>query len=177
MGWDFVTDATKADVIREKVAGWEGPSGKTVCLRHCLKGNILWTVMETTYSGDFLAKTVDTPPVERWIGCTILGVEKGVGWGSKDMSESMGPCFYSVPLAYLDLVPEPGGLYAAGWRDKVRAYHAARARTVKIGETVKLYGTAINEVVIESLRPLRGRAVGGTLYRIPRRMLVPAGLR
>jgi hypothetical protein len=173
MGWDFEYGATKATVIRDLAAGWTG----TTCLRHCVKGNIFWAVYETTHTGDFLAKTVGTPPVERWIGCSILGAEKGVGWGSKNLSESEGPCYYSCPLAYLDLVPEPEGLYATGWREKVRRYHATRGRTLRVGEMVTLFGCSINEVVIESLRPLMGRAVGGALYRIPRRMLVPVDLR
>ena len=169
MGWDFGHGETRADRIRDLTKAWESETASYTTLRHCAKGNILWYVVEKTDKA--------TGATSRAIGCSILGAMKGVGWGSKDMSEEMGPCYYSVPLSYLDMVPEPEGKYAAGWREKVRKYHAARGKPLRIGETVTLFGCSINEVVIEKLRPLMGRAVGGMLYRIPRRMLVPADLR
>src|SRR3990172_3602103 len=108
MGWDFTSGATKSDVIKEFTKGWEGESRKTVCLLHCVKGTILWTVMEATIKVD--------GKIDRWIGCSILGAEKGFGWGRKDMDEGMGPCFYNCPLEYLDMVPVPAGEFAKGWQ-------------------------------------------------------------
>jgi hypothetical protein len=85
------------------------------------------------------------------------------------MEESMGPCYYSCPLKYLDLVPEPDNRYAKEWRIKVRAYHARRKALV-IGATVKLERCTIPELTIVSLRPLLGM-YAGIRYRIPLKLL------
>ena len=42
----------------------------------------------------------------------------------------MGPCYYSCPPVYLDMVPVAN----AQWRDQVRAHHAARTRKVEVGD-------------------------------------------
>ena len=168
MGWDFGTGETKSDRIRDLTRDRDTDTASYRCLRRCVKGNVLWYVMEITHKGD-------SPGVERFIGCSLLGAMKDVGWGSKDMDESMGPCNYNVPLEYLDLVPEPAHNY--GWRDKVRAYHAAHAKKLTVGETVPLHGCSIKEATIVSLKPLRGRAPNGVVYRLPRRYLVPSEFR
>lgn len=166
MGWDFTSGATKADRIRELTKGWESDDATHTVIRKCVKGNILWYVMEI--------RDKATDATSRWIGCSLLGAEKGFGWGSKDMSEEMGPCFYNVPLEYLDMVPEPAHNY--GWRAKVRAYWAAAGRKLTVGETVKLRdGCRPAEITIETLKPLRGRGPDGRMYKIPRRLLAPTG--
>ncbi len=47
-----------------------------------------------------------------------------MGWGYKELEESMHPYFYSCPLGYLNLVPieQYGG--NAQWRSLVKQYHA-----------------------------------------------------
>jgi hypothetical protein len=64
---------------------------------------------------------------ERFIGLDLMkGGGRESGWGYKDLCESMGPCEVNCPLSFLELAPVPDGEYAAGWREKVREYHAAK---------------------------------------------------
>jgi hypothetical protein len=180
MGWSFGHGDTKQDVINRLTADqkWgtkDGVERHGKCLAKCLRGNILWYVMEIT--GE------DISP-ERFVGCSILGKEKDYGWGSKDMEESMGPCYYSCPLKYFDMVPDPGG-YATEWRAKVRADRQVVASVVKVGaEPVRLKikagwrlrggGGPITEIVVKREgRRLRGW-INGCMSRIPRKMLVGA---
>jgi hypothetical protein len=158
MGWLYTSGITRSELIARRTKPWENQGLSARCLEHTCVGNVLWTVWEHTKDGK----------AERFIGCDLLAGHNGSGWGYKDMEESMGPCYYSCPLKYLDLVPEPDSPYAKEWRTKVREYHArrARARALKVGETVALVGCRIPEVTITSIRPLRG-TYGGRLYRIP----------
>jgi hypothetical protein len=116
---------------------------------------VLWTVWEHRRREG---------AVDRYIGCDLLAGQRGYCWGYKDMEESMGPCYYTCPLKYLDLVPEPDSR-----RAKVRAYHAKR-RALAVGATVKLVHCRVPEVTIVSLRPLVGE-YAGTRYRIPLKLL------
>ena len=159
MGWDFSMGATKKSVIADLMKGWESETSKVVSLAHCTKGNILWGVMETT--------TKATGETRKWISCSILGAEKDFGWGSKDMTESMGPCYYTCPLSYLEMVPAA----SEEWRTKVRAYHTKMNVKLKVGDRVKLSeGCNPGEMTVTSLKPLRAVA-NGTTYRLPKRYL------
>lgn len=116
MGWDFAQGYKKKDVIADLTRGWESETSKCACLQSCVRGNVLWAVMETTNKV--------TGQVAKWIACNLLGAEKGFGWGSKNMSEAEFPYYFSCPLGYLDLVP----VECAEWRGKVREYHAGRRK-------------------------------------------------
>jgi hypothetical protein len=159
MGWSFTGGWTKKDVIANLTKGWENENTKVSSVAHCTKGNILWAVMETL--------TKETGKVDRWILCSILGSDKGFGWGSKDMEEGMGPCYYTCPLSYLEMVP----VASEGWRVKVRAYHAKMSVKLKVGDRVKLTsGCNPGEMTVTNLKPLRAVA-NGTTYRLPRRYI------
>ncbi len=158
MGWLFTQGQTRSELIARRTRPWQNQGISAHCLEHTCVGNVLWTVWEHTKGGK----------AERFIGCDLMAVQRGYGWGYKDMEESMGPCYYSCPLKYLDMTPEPDSRCAKEWRVKVRQYHARRAQALalKVGETVPLVGCRIPEVTITSIRPLRG-TYGGRLYRIP----------
>lgn len=57
---------------------------------------------------------------------------KNMGWGYKDMDESMGPCYFDCPLSLLAMTDEPTEGYAVAWRAKVRAHHAAKKARPKL---------------------------------------------
>lgn len=158
MGWLFTYDATKADVIRDLTAPEENETRRWETIAHCVRGNVLWSVIEITYKQD--------PQRKRFIACHLLARRKGYGWGYKDMEESIHPCYYSCPLKYLDMAPVAN----ADWRAGVRAYHRNSCRKLEIGQKVGIKGSTIPWVVISSLRPLTGD-YGGRRYRVPRRML------
>jgi len=173
MGWTFHAGATRQDVIADLVKGWDGEEIKCISLSHAVRGNILWCLYETTHKA--------SGKVSTWIGCSILGSDPGYGWGSKDMEESMGPCYYSCPLSFLDRAPQPGNKYSADWRATVRAYHAKLAagrmnkRTVAVGDTIDNPGYQhIGPMQVEQIilgpkgqrRLIRARAKSGQLYHL-----------
>lgn len=158
MGWLFTQSATKADIINNLIAAEENDTRRWETLRHCVRGNVLWAVVEITYKDD--------RPPKRFIGCYLLAKEDGYGWGYKDMEESMYPYYYSCPLKYLDMVPVAN----ADWRVEVRKHHGKRNRKLEKGQRVAIVGSSVPWVTIRSLRPLLGEYDGLT-YRVPRRML------
>lgn len=153
MGWDFGMGDTKKSVIADRIA----PTSRTKTLTHAVRGNVLWTVRETTHPNG---------NVERWIGCDLLGSKKGFGWGYKDMSESEGPCYYTCPVTFLEMTPVANN----EWRSEVWKYHRRTKQKLEVGQVVKLVNASIPEVKIVSTRPLRG-TYDGVTYRVPRRML------
>ena len=167
MGWLFTEGQSRREVIHARLhRRWcEGYSGR--CLAHALRGNILWSVWE-------LAKPDCSS--ECFIACDVLASKRDYGWGYKDMEESVGPCYYSCPLAYLEMVPAAN----EGWRSRVREYrerHKTRKKAIsdlRIGETVPLEDCEIPEAMIVSLNPLQGY-YHGRLYEL-RRQFIFAGL-
>ncbi len=165
MGWTFSAcpKLTRAELIQRRTRSDTQSDGtRWECLRHAAVGNVLWMVWEVS-PGDPARLPY------RFIGCDLLAAGgKGEGWGYKDMCESMGPCYYSCPLAYLEMVPVAN----AGWREKVREYHESRRRKVNVGDVLIFDGLSIPEakVVGKHGRSLIGE-YGGVRYRIPPRYL------
>jgi hypothetical protein len=159
MGWLFTQYQTRKELIQRRTRDQDCDGVTYRCLRHTAVGNVLWTVWEVTRPGD---------ETRRYIGCDLMACDRGYGWGYKDLSESMGPCYYSCPPAYLDLVPPAN----PEWRAQVRAWHAARNRKVAVGDVLVFEGLAIPEVrVIEKHgRRLIGE-YAGCRYRLPPRIL------
>lgn len=198
MGWTYPYGASKKDVIEELVSGSghnsfggykkdangneerdaEGKliwvqTGTAKVLAHCVKGNVLWIVR---VRDDLEGKRVDG-----WIECNLLASDKGE-WGYKDMEESCGPGVSNCPLKYLDMVPCPEGGYAKEWRERVRAYWAAR-KILKLRDGLKLKvkpgwrtrgGMAILQVelVKQGRRWLAKINGASSLSRFPRKMLI-----
>ena len=157
MGWLFTQGATKSDIINDLIAAEENDTRRWETLSHCVRGNVLWAVVEITYKQD--------KPRKRFIACYLLSHQK-LGWGYKDMEESMFPYYFSCPLKYLEMVPVAN----ADWRAEVRKYHERRNRKVEIGQKIGLVDASIPWVVITSKQPLLG-TYNGKCYRVPRRML------
>lgn len=169
MGWTFNINPgqTKADFVRECLALFRSPC---TVERHAVVGNHLWAIVAHPEMGREIVLFL----MQKARSSARLG--EG-GWGYKDMTESMGPCYYTCPLAFLDAVPVPEGeqrgAWARAWRDKVRAYHASKASkrkalaglregcTVRLVEGCKVYGQPITEAKITSVRPLRGVVLNG----------------
>lgn len=150
MGWLFTQGASRKDIIERLT---KNETGYPQTLKHCTRGNILWSVVEN-------------PNGERFIRCDKLQRGNG-GWGYKDMAESMHPFYYTCPLGYLDMVP----VACEDWREKVREYHAKQLRKYEVGQVVELINSTIPRATITSSRPLCGE-YRGTTYRIPKKMIV-----
>lgn len=99
MGWLFYAK-TRSTLIADLVE--HNPRIK----RHCLRGNVLWAVVQ---EGDG----------RKWIACTLLSNGGRSGWGYKELDESCHPFYYSCPMSYLTMVP----VACQEWRDAVIAYH------------------------------------------------------
>jgi hypothetical protein len=168
MGWTFSLFSNRADLIQQRSQSVTQSDGtRWECLRHAAVGNVLWTVWEVTPAAPVPPRAYKPP--YRYIGCDLLASGgKQSGWGYKDMCESMGPCYYTCPLSYLDMAPVAN----AEWRDSVRAWHAARNRQVAIGDVLTLEGMSIPEVKIVEKR---GRRLTGEYqgrwYRVTARVL------
>jgi hypothetical protein len=158
MGWLFKHGASRADIINGCIRPEETEQARWTTLAHCTKGNVLWVVYEV-----FKKQQNET---KRFIGCILIAPQKNFGWGYKDMSESMGPCYYSCPLSYLGMAPETD----ANWRQRVREWHARMSRTVAIGDVWSLPNCSPSQVTITSVRPLWGEHAG-MVYRLSRKRL------
>lgn len=175
MGWSFGYGDTKQDVIRQwtEEQGW-GEGKVVLAIRHCVRGNVLYTVHE-------IREKETGKAVTRFIAVILLGTDGHGNWGYKDMTESMGPCYHSCPLAYLDMVPCPGG-YATEWREAVRAYWAGK-KTPKLVDGMKMrmvkggwkmHGTPLLGMGLSLKKEGRRWVVrldNGVTCRFPRRML------
>lgn len=126
MGWYYANAYSERSdrkrLIADLTADSVTPQKTQKCLSHCLRGNVLWTVWEIE------TKNKD---VFRFIGCDLLSYEgKGDAcWGHKPMDEDMGPNYYSCPLKYLKMAPNPQTQNSKDWRkDVIRIHSEKRAR-------------------------------------------------
>lgn len=104
MGWHYPnTVGNRSELIEKLTQPRNG--GRTVALRRCCVGNVLWTVWND--------------PAGRFITCDLMVVHGG-DWGYKPLCEEMHPYYYSCPLSYLELAP----VACEEWRAGVREYHA-----------------------------------------------------
>jgi len=121
MGWYF-TYQKKQDLIDDLLGSIEGikkfnyetqeyepcePYSVRV-LNHHMGKDGLWALRER----------VQGKSKKVFITLDLIDAQNGL-WGHKPMDETMGPCFYDCPIAFLDQSPDPGG-YATAWREKVR---------------------------------------------------------
>ena len=166
MGWLFTRDATRKDIIDRLTQNQENDDATWTNIAKSVRGNVLWVVRERILKSD--------GSVCRYIICNLL--QKSVdnfGWGYKDMDESMGPCYYTCPLKYLDMVPE---VTNADWREEVRSHHKRHQqkvqtrRAIKVGDVLEIVGSTIKKVNVTQTKPLMGNWLGRT-YKIPLRFI------
>lgn len=130
MGWLFTYDIRTRKELLDYLRRPERYGEHLELLRSTSVGNNHWYLCRDKRDGKV------------WIGLDMMqgGGRTGHGWGWKDLSEDMGPVEVNCPLSYLDAASEPEG-YAIEWRERVRAYHAARkARPTPAPGSVVEYG-------------------------------------
>lgn len=117
MGWDFTHGASRQDIVNQ-ILGMYRPEYGCVILDHACTayGKRLWLCVKSD--------KLDQPLVVLY----LLDKSKGYGWGYKDMDETMGPYYYDCPLRFIKGVGH--NQFSKNWRDKVRAYHIAKRKTV-----------------------------------------------
>lgn len=160
MGWLFTHGATRRDIIDDLTRDQSKDGRVFRTLRKCLRGNTMYALHESGPEGE----------TQKWL-CVYMLQRDTIGWGYKDVDESMGPCHYDCPTSYIDEADEPPNEYARQWREECRKRAAARAsRKPKTGESWRLSNGRTYRIV--SLRPLGGVDVEtGRRYRVPRKML------
>jgi len=161
MGWLFIQDITRKELIEKIIKREENESGIWETKRHCARGNVLWSIVHLTRK--------NSGETETFIGCHLLqrtteklAHRKIISWGYKEMTESMGPCYYTCPLSYLDDVPVANET----WREQVRKYH----RKYQLGDCLTLEYCKIPQLTVSSIKPLLG-IFDGRLYRVPRNLV------
>lgn len=183
MGTYYTRGATRADIIKELLevsaprTGDDGNVRARRVLDHAVVGSILYTLECQTLNGH---------PMPAWIGVTLL-TSCGGDAGYKPMDESMGPYYYTCPLRIIDAADAPVNELARAWREKVRAYHAARrtkaaANRAKLAEirpgvTLRLpEGFAVRSIRVYSVdgRRIVGQTDAGRLYLMTPRSIAAA---
>ena len=184
MGWLVSSTWTRKSLIQERTECWSTKKnsvaeGKptyivSTCLKHCYRGNafsgVLWGVWEQRLHDTQTDAELKT---ELFISCDLLRCSRGEDgreWGYKDMEESMGPCYYSCPLGYLEMAPVAN----ENWREDVRKYHDIRRLKFKpkVGMVIKLKdGCNPQYLTVVKTRPLRGQDRYGRSYKIPKKLV------
>lgn len=158
----IVYRATKDQAVHDELAS---VGAYSQVLAHRAIGNRLWFLAQTR-SGEYAGRI--------WIGLTLIDSRRGEV-AVKSMDESVGPCYYDCPLAFLDRADAPVGPYAGPWREKVRAFHAnrsARRAAIRQGARVS-YGD--HSYVLRRCLGRRGwevvRESDGLIFRLKSRQL------
>lgn len=160
MGWSYNCNPSfdKKALIAELTAPNALSPGYTM-LRSMIVGNNHWY----TYS---------SPDGSIAIGLNLMaGGGRIMGWGYKGISEDMGPCEKNCPLSLLNACTEPRG-YAIEWRERVRAYHAAKKTKPAITEgSVIQFGAHCYKLLHRQANPRKGwvaeRVSDSARYRMP----------
>jgi hypothetical protein len=151
MGWLFTQGQTRSELIKRRTEIGENYT----LIKHTTRGNVLWSVWKyKQQSGKEIT----------FIGCDLMQVQRGYGWGYKDMDESSHPYYYSCPLSFLAIAP----VVNEEWRKGVGLYH----KKYTIGEKIELKRSDIPTLTIISTKPLCGTTEGGFTYRLRRNWLV-----
>lgn len=179
MGWDYQTrpDNVKAHLDeRYSFACVDWKTGqKTGTVNRVIRSAIVGL---TTYYAA-VEKTEADGTRSVWAGVALLSYTKRDGvpeLGVKSMDESVGPCEVQCPEVILNLLT-PTDLDRYGWRDRCRAYHAARKAKPKLSpgtvisfaEPIKLKGgTTFDRLeVVDPKRSTWRIPDTGGLFRAP----------
>lgn len=157
MGWTFAyTDIGRRAHIERLTSPQHFSEGYTP-IEHRVVGNNVWQLVRTP-SGRLLI-TLD-----------MIAKHRGQGWGYKGMDEDWGPFEVNCPLSLLNKASPVTEGHAVAWRERVRAYHKAKAeyRRCKKPGTVVIYG-GVEYTLLEPDTWKRGRwkvrsAADGQVY-------------
>ena len=169
MGWLITPGATRAQVAQEVEQRYRASESVEVLDKAFVNLSQLWLLVR---------ETGKEPVILLYLIKSYGSRKKGTHEaGYKDMSESMGPYYYSCPLRMLEQAP----VQNEGWREEVRKYHARKkaaaafAKQIKPGQYVALRPNLAVPVVelLEVGRTITGRALDGNIYRVKKQQLNP----
>lgn len=165
MGWTFYEKPRDVKAELNRQLTWESEGRVNRVLDSAIVNRVeYYAAVETV-----------KPDGERHVWCAVFLLKflpkarDGYTFGYKDMDETCGPNASRCPVRILDLLTETDNAYALRWRERCRAYHAARAALPKLIEGMRL--RVLNETVptIDGI-PLREvtvlRAGSRPLFRV-----------
>jgi hypothetical protein len=169
MGYSSHRGYTKQDLINYVAKDWSDGDSETKLLKKAVRGSHLWMVFERTKKA--------TGSKERFIALSLMSMDKGFGYGSKDMTEHEGLTDYDCPLEFLEMQPDAPNEYSERWREKVREFHAIQARrrqvqkSVSTGDRLKLVDGCVPSFVVvqfvqQKPRKILGTGPDGRTYRV-----------
>jgi len=120
MGWLF-SHRTKVDLLRELLAPSRHLSHSREILAHAVVGNELWSVVKLTVHIVGAFNNNAKGDTFTFINLDLLEANNGY-WGSKSITEEMGPYYYGCPLEFLDMATF--GVNQV-WREQLRQHHQA----------------------------------------------------
>jgi len=165
MGWLFSPQWETRAALVQHLRRPERFGERLQLVRACATSSRHWYLVRELATG------------QHWIGLDLLKPGQGDGWGYKDLDETAGPCDVDCPLAYLDAPHAERSGFAAQWRERVRAYHAARqAKPAPVAGAWVSYGGQVYQLQ-RPADPRRGWHVvdvRGYPYRMPARALAQA---
>lgn len=115
MGWSFDIHDCGRDAFVRRITSQTHFSEGIKLIASRVIGNHIWQVIEDKDG-------------RRLITLDLIAKQRGGGWGSKGLSEDMGPYYYDCPLTLLKIAGEPINESVRAWREKVVAYQAVRAQ-------------------------------------------------
>jgi len=118
MGTSFIVGATKQDIVKGILDDLKATNSLLASKVTEEDGEpVLWTAERRQHkpSDETDERTF------QFIGCYVLRQDNEGNWGYKGMDESVGPCFYSVPVKWLNKYPcNIQTEYSREWREEVR---------------------------------------------------------
>jgi len=113
MGTTFIVGSTKQHIIKGILDDLKATDSLLASKVTKEDGEpVLWTA-ETRETED--------GQIFQFIGCYVLRQDNEGNWGYKGLDETVGPCFYSVPLKWLNKYPcNIQTEFSRDWRKTVR---------------------------------------------------------
>jgi len=115
MGWLFSYTGGKAELLSKLRSPEHCAPHKMIANR--VVGNHFWSVVELESGQRFVC-----------LDLMASGGRQGLGWGHKDMDESMHPYYFDCPLSLLDIAGPTNNPASQAWREQVLKHHANRVK-------------------------------------------------
>lgn len=145
MGWSFACDRSfdrAAQIAMFRRPGGLLAEGYTL-LQTSVVGNNFWYLYRNPDNRDVIGL------------CLMQSGGRNSGWGYKGIDEEWGPTEVNCPLTLLKLASEPRG-HAVEWRERVRAYHAAKKARPKWAPGMRVkYGDVLYTLENPDFRGVR----------------------
>lgn len=163
MGWTFYPKPQNVKADLDNQLTWQSETGARRVLDSAIVG-----------ANEYYAAVEYIDPQgnrEVWAAVFLLKfcpkARDGYTFGYKDLTENCGPYAWRCPIRILELLTETQNEYARAWREKCRAYHAARKSkpALRDGITIQIENAPIHcGIKLDRVEVVRGGYSGKRLY-------------